>query len=242
MSDTPKNILQRNEYGLIKGINYIFDEKNLIDWRKMVPIEYLVPNKDKTDETDVTKLTEDKLIILLGGLKYLAQLRGFLSVSYNVVNASDQYASVTCKIKWKPNYETENETIEFEAVAGAHLNNVRSFARYYLIEIAENRAFARCVRNFLRINIVSDKELGEEGQGSAEETNTVTDERKDVIKKLENFMKKRNLIFEDIKKRLLEEGNLEATNYVNIQSVPTSQIIDILTRMKKKEKNNPVPE
>lgn len=237
----PKNT--RNELGLLSNVNYVYNADGLIDWRKMIPIEFLVPNKDKTDETDVTQLQEDKLIILLGGLKYLAQLRGFLDVSYRIVTASQEYVATICKIRWLPNFETDNKFITFEATAGAHLNNVKSFARYYLVEMAENRAFARCVRNFLRINIVSDKELGEKDQGSSEEQTLVKDDRSEGITKLEKIMQKKGLVFDDIKNKLISEGIVEANNYTNIDSISTSQIYDLIKRLHtKRSKSNPVPE
>jgi uncharacterized protein YfkK (UPF0435 family) len=234
---------KRNELGLFDNVNYVYNEHGLIDWRKMIPNEFLAPNKDKTDETDISKLSEDQLIILLGGLKYLAQLRGFLDVSYRIVSASPEYVATVCSIKWRPNFETENTCITFEATAGAHLNNVKSFARYYLVEMAENRAFARCVRNFLRINIVSDKELGEKDQGSSEEQNVIKDDRAEGISKLEKIMQKKSLVFEDIKNKLINEGVLEANQYTSIDSISTSQIYDLIKRFNtKKSKTNPIPE
>ena len=60
--------IDRNKDGLINGVDYVFTEDGLIDWRKMVKPEHLVPNKDRTSETDVTKLKDYQLIILLGGI------------------------------------------------------------------------------------------------------------------------------------------------------------------------------
>ena len=60
-SCTPPKIFSRNEHGLIDddSIKYLFTGEGLIDWRKMVKQEYLVPNRQKTSTIDVTKL-EDK--------------------------------------------------------------------------------------------------------------------------------------------------------------------------------------
>ena len=77
--------IDRNEDGLINGVDYVFTDDGLIDWRKMVKPEHLVPNKDRTSETDVTKLKDYQLIILLGGIKELAQIRGYTDVKYDVV-------------------------------------------------------------------------------------------------------------------------------------------------------------
>ena len=67
----PKGATQvkRDSNGLLEGVDYVFTEDGLIDWRKMVKTEYLVSNRDRTSETDVTKLTDAQLIILLGGIK-----------------------------------------------------------------------------------------------------------------------------------------------------------------------------
>ena len=99
--------IERDENGLLSGVEYVFTEDSLIDWRKMVKVEYLVPNRDRTSETDVTKLTDAQLIILLGGIKELAQIRGYTDVNYNVVSPSPDYVVATCTITWIPNYETE---------------------------------------------------------------------------------------------------------------------------------------
>ena len=46
---------KRDESGLIiqPKIDYVFNENGTVDWRKMVKEEFLVPNKQKTQETDV---------------------------------------------------------------------------------------------------------------------------------------------------------------------------------------------
>jgi len=236
----PPTLLQRNQWGLYTHIDYFFKEEDgTIDWRKMIPKEFLIPNKSKTKETDITKLNEDELIILLGGIKYLAQLRGFSNVSYEVINASEEYASTRCRITWIPNYETLGETIIFESLAGASLNNVRDFARRYLIEMAENRAFARAVRNFLKINIVSDKELGEIDQSPTDSTTVeekITDTRSQAIISLEKLMRNRKLVFDDIKNKLVLEAVQGADAFLTVNDIPTSVLLDLILRLKKKEK------
>ena len=42
---TPPRTIQRNSYGLVNDINYIFDKFGLVNWKAMVPIEFLMPNK-----------------------------------------------------------------------------------------------------------------------------------------------------------------------------------------------------
>ena len=69
--------IKRDDNGLISGssVKYVFNELGFVDWRKMVKQEHLVPNRQKTSETDVNNLDDKDLIILLGGIKELAQIR-----------------------------------------------------------------------------------------------------------------------------------------------------------------------
>ena len=46
----------------------------------MVRTEFLVANKQRTQQTDVSQLEDRDLLILLGGIKELAQIRGFTDV------------------------------------------------------------------------------------------------------------------------------------------------------------------
>ena len=152
---SPPKLFNRNEYGLLEdpSIPYEFNEDGSVDWRKMIKPEYLVANKQNTDETDISKLDDRDLLILLGGIKELAQVRGYHSVQHKVITAAPDYVCVVCSIKWIGNYETGGESVTFEAIADTHPDNTTSFTRSYLSAMAENRAFVRCVRNFLKINI-----------------------------------------------------------------------------------------
>ena len=82
-TNKPPVIVKRNQYGLLedKNVEYVFNEDGSINWRKMIKSEFLVANRDRTDETDISKLEDHELIILLGGLKDLASIRGFTSVN-----------------------------------------------------------------------------------------------------------------------------------------------------------------
>ena len=161
VKNKPPVVPKRNEYGLLedKNINYVFNDDGSVNWRKMIKPEFLVANRDRTDETDISKLEDQDLIILLGGLKDLANIRGFNSVTYSITQASPEYVCASCSIVWKANYETEGESVLFQGMADAGLNNTEGFGQMYLAAIAENRAFCRAVRNFLRVNIVAKEEI-----------------------------------------------------------------------------------
>lgn len=228
----PPNIITRNQYGLLENanINYVYNDDGTINWRKMVKIEYLVPNRQKTQETDVSKLEDKDLLILLGGIKELAQIRGYTTVEYKVVAASENYFATSCRITWIPNYETGGKEIIFEALADATSSNTKSFARFFLAAIAENRAFVRCVRNFLKINIVSQEELGDaklidEGSSNDNPTSPHT--------LLEKVMKDKGVSFDQLKKKLIKEKFDNAENINLLTDIPKSKIFELIERIKK---------
>lgn len=228
----PPNIFARNKYGLIedKTLNYVFNQDGTINWRKMVKTEYLVPNRQKTQETDVSKLEDKDLLILLGGIKELAQIRGYAKVEYNVVSATESYFATSCRITWLPNYETGGKEIVFESLADATLNNTKSFARFFLAAIAENRAFVRCVRNFLKINIVSQEELGD---AKLLDESSSNNNPTSPYALLEKVMKDKNITFDQLKKKLTKE-NFENSEKINIiQDVPKGKIFELIERIKR---------
>jgi DNA-binding transcriptional MerR regulator len=195
--------------------------------------------------TPASELKDKDLCIMLGGLKELAQWRGFTSVRYDVVNASPEYVAMACEISWIKNFETNNilekespsshrESILFSSVADAHFGNTRSFAKNFLAAIAENRAFSRAVRNFLRINIVSDIELGEvKGQETyTEEQSTIEIDKIQVLKKL---MEQKGVSFEDIKEKLGKAGYKESKNLETVEQISPVWLIEVIKKLKKKQ-------
>lgn len=156
---------KRNEHGLLESEEYAFNEDGSVNWRHMVKDEFLYPNKGwfearkKTVPNSVKGLKDNQLLIMLGGIKELAKLRGFESVSFDTENLGDAYVKATCRITWSKNYESAGDNTIYEDVANASLQNTSSFAAKFLETIACNRAFVRCVRNFLNIHIVGADEI-----------------------------------------------------------------------------------
>jgi hypothetical protein len=231
----PPKLFIRNSFGLLENdnINYIFNDDGSINWRAMVKTQYLVPNRQRTQETDVSKLEDKDLLILLGGIKELAQIRGFTSVEYNVVTATDNYFATSCKITWIPNYETGNRPVTFEALADASLVNTKDFARYFLAAIAENRAFVRCVRNFLKINIVSQEELGDAKLGLVAKEDTEKENPMNPTVLLEKIMQDKNISFDTLKKKLIREKFDGAESFNFIKDIPKSKVFELIERLKK---------
>lgn len=220
--NTPPKPIIRNEYGLLEHIDYIFDEDGYINWRKMVSEEFLVPNIQKTKETDVSKLADSELLILLGGLKTLAQIRGFSRVSYENIVVNDHNVTTICRIVWLPTYETENREIVFESIGSATTETTTGFGKNYLAEMAENRAFCRNVRNFLRINILSREEL------NIAPIDYGTKAPKELVDRLQRLSDKTGVSFEKIKNTLAQKYQDDPAKYPELAGFEAmSQFEDI---------------
>lgn len=155
----------RDENGLLENINYKFNEDGSINWRAMVKDDHLFPNRSwfdsrkKTCPKTIDGLEDHQLLIKLAGIKEVAKLRGFSEVKYDFIKCEQDHVATVCSILFMPNYETANQPVLFQDSANATLNNTSSFATKFLETIACNRAFVRCVRNFLNIHIVGDDEI-----------------------------------------------------------------------------------
>lgn len=231
INNIPPLKLERNEYGLLKHVNYTFGEDSFIDWRKMINPKFITPNKERTTETDITKLDDSKLLILLGGLKELAQIRGFERVDYET-QISHNYVLTKCTIDWIPNYETEGKYVSFSALADTHPDNTKSFCTNFLAAIAENRAFVRAVRNFLKINIVSYEEIGKTDSEKAKEiTETKDTPLQSALAIIKPLMEIKGIDFERIKAKLIDERFDDAANFNQLEDIPLFKINDFIARL-----------
>jgi hypothetical protein len=236
---------KRDQSGLVCGINYQFNDNGTINWRSMIQKEHLVPNRDlfknqDTKEIDVSTLPDNQLLILLAGIKDLAQIRGYESVKYKVIQAGPQYVAVKCTIKWLPNYETSMQPVSFSSLADAHLDNTKSFAKDFLMAIAENRAFVRAVRNFLRINIVGSDEMGDSTKSTppVESNDAPPISATHPSNVLSDLMKKANISFDKIKETMNKEGIQESETWNSINDIPNKIIFSLIQRLKKKINTN----
>jgi hypothetical protein len=157
---------KRNEHGLLESVDYVFNKDGSVNWRAMIPLEHLYPNKDWFERRkmpvpdSIEGLDDGQLLIKLSGIKELAKLRGFHNVTYDIVESSDTRVVVQCMINWIENYEGVYAfRPTFASIANATTHNTNGFAAKFLECIAENRAFVRCVRNFLNIHIVGADEI-----------------------------------------------------------------------------------
>ena len=161
----------QNTFTSMSKTEFKYNDNDTINWRAMVKPEYLYPNKDwfelrnKPVPESIEGLADNQLLIKLGGLKELAKVRGYNAVAYDVVRCDRDYVVVKCKISWKalmseqPSMVILEDPCCFEDMANATLENTNDFCAKFLETIATNRAFVRCVRNYLGINIVGDDEI-----------------------------------------------------------------------------------
>jgi hypothetical protein len=136
-----------------------------------------------------------------------------------------------------PNFETSGQEVEFESLADAHLDNTKSFAKDFLMAIAENRAFVRSVRNFLRINIIGSDELGDSKNQTVIHTESGTETQVSASHPsnvLKDLMSRANISFDTIKETLVKEGISEAPNWTSISEIPHKTIFTLIQRIKKK--------
>jgi len=173
------DIYKRNEHGLLENANYEFNEDGSVNWRAMIKPEFLYPNKDWFDSrnkevpTSVEGLKDRQLLIMLGGIKELAKMRGYQTINFEVQNVKDGYVTAKCQIDWMENYESCTGIFpRYTDYANAALSNTDNFCAKFLETIACNRAFVRCVRNYLNIHIVGadeiDKSKGANNSNSVE--------------------------------------------------------------------------
>ncbi len=175
----PKNnsigpsLFKRDDNGLLENVEYQFNEDGSVNWRAMVKEDHLFPNRSwfqmrgKDTPRSIEGLADHQLLIKLSGIKEIAKLRGFSDLCYETVKCELDHVAVVCKMTFLPNYETFNKPVIFQDMANATLDNTSSFATKFLETIACNRAFVRCVRNFLQIHIVGDDEIDKSDSSSS---------------------------------------------------------------------------
>jgi hypothetical protein len=235
------SLYERDCHGLLTNANYVFNEDGSVNWRAMIKPEFLYPNKgwfdirNKPMPESIEGLDDKQLLIMLGGIKELAKLRGFNEVRSQITNVSEGYVVASCSICWQPNYESNMQEVVYEDVANATTENTDSFCVKFLETIAANRAFVRCVRNFLNIHIVGADEIDRSGgkvHTSSEDSMTshiVPITPSGILEKTAIEKLKINS-FEDFKKSYLRDlwqsekyRNTDASNWKEFGDIPAKE-------------------
>ena len=250
---TPKKpsgpeLYKRNQYGIFDNVEYVFNSDGSVNWRAMVKPEFLYPNKDwfairgQEIPKSVEGLNDRQLLIMLGGIKELAKLRGYLSIDFDVNNISDDYVTAKCKIVWDKNYES-TEVQSYTDVANASSRNTDAFCSKFLETIACNRAFVRCVRNYLNVHIVGADEI-DKSKG-ADNSTSIEEESPAVITPsglLEKILREKHSVdsFESFKEILRDlwknerYRNEEAKNWKSFQDISSKEARKLIISLKSK--------
>jgi len=238
---------KRNAAGLLEGVKYEYNKDGSINWRAMIAPEHLYPNKgwfeirNQPMPHSIEGLEDNQLLIKLSGIKELARLRGFRSVRYEVIKCELDHVAVKCCIDWLPNFEDpEHHTdsflsdVHFEDLANATLDNTSSFARKFLETIAANRAFVRCVRNFLNVHIVGADEID---SSNGTPPAVVQADNKEKFTPLNILMQKISLgeddfgMFKDILRGLWKSAqykNEDAADWESWEDIPKKEVMKLL--------------
>jgi hypothetical protein len=235
----PSKTTTRNEFGLINNgsVKYVYTPEGFVDWRAMINPKHLAVHKfnferrGKPVPQSITGLDDKDLLILLPGIKELAQLRGFKSVSYTVTTPHPHYVVASCSIAWIPNFETENREIVFTAIGDASKENTTGFGKDFLGPIAENRAFVRAVRNFLKIEIMSKDEIND-ANPLASDSQTVDPALEALIK----VMDENKVTFEQIKGKLVADKFENAEKFTELAHIPPAKRFELIGYIKGKFK------
>ena len=234
--------LERDENGLVKGIEYVFDEHGMIDWRKTLPKKFFYFKDDQYQGEDIDNVPDSALLIYLDGFKWLAKIRGVKSVKYPVVQSGTDFCTTVCEIEWIGNYETEGREVVHSSVGYSTLDNTTDFMGLYLGPDSENKAFIRCVRTFLRVNVCGKEEIAPENNHKRVKIRKEAKNefgRSDVVGILEDCMEKLNLDFSTILETLKKEGEKFDEDPSNIQDLHNKKptlTMKLIGRMKKKLK------
>jgi hypothetical protein len=169
--------LRNQETGLLNGKDHPLDENGFVNWRAMIDKKFFVLNQwnyARKFGIDIAVLTEEEkqehlntakdedLLVLLGGFKSVARLRGYSSINSELVSSDAEKSVVKVTITWIPNFETDFNTVRVSAIKSASLMNTHKDFFRYSEAIAENRAFITCVRNTLNIPVIGNDELKED--------------------------------------------------------------------------------
>ena len=241
--------LGRDANGLLENIEYVIDDNGRINWRKMIAPQFLVLNTQYQTqieeaygkpiaEIQVSEVEDKYLLILLGGIKELARLRGFHSVSYDIEPASERCIAATCHIDWIANFETEGRSITFGDGADATIENTTGFGKSFLTTIAINRAFVRSVKNFLGINILGHDEICSKiTPASPEEADNqlLTKAETSFHGRLREVMDAAKIDFEVVKKTCAKSDEA-AKEWTTIEDIPKATALELIGRINTKIK------
>lgn len=226
-----------NQLGLKLNTRYFLTENGLIDWYRMIDPQFIVINKARFTKRgqevpiDPELVAPEDKLVKLAAFKELAQLRGYTSVDFNALCVQPTFVSIKCTICWTPNFETGYKEVCFSATADAAKSNTNGFGSFHLTSIAENRAFSRAVRNFLRIHVASDTEVSGTDAESESDSELQVKSSGSPHALLSNMLVAKSLTFDAYKKYLGTIGFTDVEKYSTLDDIPTEIVVESIGRL-----------
>lgn len=233
------NIFGFDEKGLRKNLTYSFNEDGTVNWKSLINEQYIVPNsqnfkrKNLAVPASIEGLSDQDKLVKLAGYKDLAFKRGVKSVTFTPLSTPSNSVGVSCTIVFRGNFETDFEDISWSSTADASYTNTDDFSRRFLTCTAENRAFVRCIRNFLNIPIVGQDEMAPEENQNTENSNSEITVVNSVgpHAALSKKMEKSNMTFEKLIVKIIDSKYATAEvsqNWKTLSDIPVEIAVKIL--------------
>ena len=196
------------------------------DWEKYLQENPKFKCKDENSGVEV---------LLLQFFKDLLHKEGFTSLRYIPLGAADQgYCGLSCEIVWQNGQLTSG-------IADTHFNNCKSFTKYYLAAMSENRSLIRAVKAYFNIPYLGKDEIGdapkeEEPKRSSDAPTgpdvTLKNKVKSILKisEFDNFKTfLRNQVKEDKKTAWLKENEYsDWANYSDWHEINKKKILELV--------------
>lgn len=213
-----------------------------IDWRALINKEHLALNRmalaakgisiDTLSEEDEERLIaespDEDLVIKLAGFRELADLRGYSSLTPEVLSWSPEHVVVKVTINWLP-HEDCPHFLTVGAIASASTINTDSTFSKFLETIAENRAFIRAVRHALGIVSLGQDEFKlDEVKVEAQNTK--------IQSFLNEALKKMELSLEDLKIVSANHGFTWNDKWTTVDKIDPAAALSFIAMLKEETK------
>lgn len=220
-------------------------EDGSIDWLKVIPDKFIVAQDKSKSDIPVSELLDHEKMILLGGWKYLLKKRGYIAKHDFIHNSSTEFVSATCRIIWAPHEDSNGIEQTYEASADAHVGNTDSFMQSFLTTCAQNRAFSRCVREYLNIHVVGKDETNKAtidemlSMNKTDEDGAINSITQNVCTAIQNKLSKKKKGFLDAKKWLVYKKLMtkeEVAKVKDWKDIPLNMCYSMLDYLVEQEK------
>lgn len=228
------------------------DEDGRVNWKEAIPKKYFVINADwlKTNrpELNLDELTEEQKdslpdeakLLLLGGVKWAMNKRGYHSSDFKVIKYDIE--NNTCLVKsfihWSFNEEYKENIFVTSALGVVNPDNLYdghndvSFLSFAPV-IAENRALVRNVRNALRIEVLGKDELGKKRNGVKQSCPQEKEVSK--VEKVEKLLVELNSTLDQIREKLRKTYGDVVDSWKFVKDIPDNVLAKLVVALQNKK-------